>query len=158
MITFDRKGNPILETEVTIPYELALGPVWYRFFEGLKEEKIWGTKCPNCGRVLVPARAFCPRCFVNMEEWVQVSPEGVVEGWVFVNYEYFGMPVKPPYIMGSIRLDGSDCAFVHMIGGFDLTNIEDARKRVWSGVRVRAVWRERKLGTILDIKYFKPIS
>lgn len=96
MMVFDKKGNPIIEEEVRIPYELAVGPAWYRFYEGFKKAKIFGTRCSKCNRVLVPARTFCPRCFVDMEQWVEVSQEGVLVSWVITNYEYFGMPTAPP--------------------------------------------------------------
>lgn len=158
MISFDRKGNPILESEVFLKYELAVGPVWYRFFEGLKEKKIWGTQCPECKRILVPARAFCPRCFVDMENWIEVPQKGIVEGWVLVNYEYFGQPVKPPFIMGSIRLHGTHCAFIHLIGGFKFNSIEEAKRFVKNGIEVEAVWKEERKGNIMDIAHFKPVN
>jgi hypothetical protein len=158
MLTTDKKGNPIIEDEVIIEYSLAVGPTWNRFFEGLSMQKIFGTRCPACGRVLVPARAFCPRCFEEMNEWVELSQEGTVEGWIFVNYEYFGMPVKPPFVCGNIRLDGADCGFVHLIGGFEYEKIEDVRKHVHNGIRVRVEWNPQQPGNIFDIKHFKPIS
>ncbi len=157
MVTFDKKGNPIMEAEVRIPYELAFGPTWYRFFEGLRQEKIFGTHCSKCDRVLVPARTFCPRCFVEMEEWVEVSQEGEVIAWVMTDYEYFGMPTKPPFISSLIRLDGTDCSFMHLIGGFDLTDLNTVTKTVKNGMKVKAVWSESKTGCILDIKYFAPL-
>jgi len=157
MVTFDKKGNPIIETEAIIPYQNVLGPTWFRFFEGLKEEKIYGTKCSKCRRVLVPARAFCPRCFLDMEEWVNVPSEGEVLAWVYTNYEYFGMPTKPPFITAIIRLDGTDSGFVHLIGGFDLSDVEKVQTRVKDGARVQAVWRKEKQGHIMDIEYFRPL-
>ena len=157
MVTFDKKGNPIIEAEVRIPYELAVGPTWYRFFEGLKQEKIFATRCPKCNRVLVPARSFCPRCFVDMEQWVEVSQEGEIAAWVLTDYEYFGMPIKPPFIGSLIRLEGTDCTFNHLIGGFDLSDLDTVRKKVKNGMRVKAVWEKEKKGHILDIKYFKPL-
>jgi hypothetical protein len=157
MITYDKEGNPILEIEARIPYELASGPTWYRFFEGFKQEKILGTRCPKCNRVLVPARTFCSRCFVDMEEWIEVSQVGNVISWVITDYEYFGMPTKPPFINSLIQLDGTDCGFIHLIGGFDLKDINIVRKTVKAGMRVKAHWRKEKTGCILDIEYFKPI-
>lgn len=157
MVTFDKKGYPIIEAEVRIPYELAVGPTWYRFFEGFKQEKIFGTRCPKCGRVLVPARTFCPRCFVDMEEWVEVSQEGGVIAWVFTDYEYFGMPIKPPFITSLIHLEGTDCNFHHLIGGFDFIDLDTVRKKVKNDMKVKAVWSQERSGCILDIKYFEPI-
>jgi len=158
MITFEKGGNPIIEAEARVPYELAMGPNWYRFFEGFKEEKIFGTRCNKCNRVLVPARGFCPRCFVDMNEWVEVSNEGVIISWVLTDYEYFGMPTKPPFVTAVIRLDGSDCGFMHLIGGVDLSDLNQVREIITRGTRVKAVWQKEKTGCIQDIEYFKPLS
>ncbi len=40
-----------IRNDVALPYQWALGKTWTRFFDGLKEEKIWGTKCAQCGKV-----------------------------------------------------------------------------------------------------------
>lgn len=148
----------ILEDEVAIPYENAYGPTWTRFFDGLKEETIYGTRCSKCGRVLVPARSFCSRCFVETDDWVKVSQEGAIVSWVLTEYEYFGMPTKPPFIGALIKLDGTDTNFLHLIGGIDLSDPEYVRKTVKNGMKVKAVWKEEKNGHILDIKHFAPVK
>jgi uncharacterized OB-fold protein len=158
MVTIDKDGKPVIKTEARITYELALGPTWHRFFEGLKEEKILGTRCSECQRVLVPARGFCSHCFVEMKDWVEVSAEGILTGWALTDYEYFGMPTKPPFINCVIRLDGSDCGFMHLIGGFEIKDLDTVKQKVKNGMRVRAVWRDVRVGGIMDIQYFEPVS
>ncbi len=148
----------IVTSEVSIPYELAYGPTWTRFFDGFKEGKIYGTRCSKCGRVLVPARSFCSRCFDEVSEWVEVSQEGELVAWALTNYEYFGMPTKPPFIGALIRLDNTDSNFLHLVGGMDLSDDAEVRRTVKNGMRVRAVWKEAKQGHILDIKYFEPVK
>jgi hypothetical protein len=156
MITINKEGYPIIKTEAKIPYELAVGPTWVRFFEGLKEKKILGTKCARCSRVLVPARSFCSRCFEDMSEWVEVSQEGVLKSWSLTEHEYFGMPIKPPFINGVIRINGTHCNFLHYIGGFEMEGLQQVRKIVKNGMLVRAVWREERKGGVMDIRHFEP--
>ena len=146
-----------IETAVSLPYQLAYGKTWTRFFDGFKEEKIFGTKCSKCNRIFVPARTFCPRCFIDTDEWIECSQEGIVTAWVLTNYSYYAQPVKPPFVSGLIRLDGTDVDFVHLIGGFELTDFETVAKNVKTGMKVKAVWEDHKKGHILDIKYFTPI-
>lgn len=148
----------ILEDEVSIPYQNAYGPTWTRFFEGFKKEKIYGSRCLKCNRVLVPARSYCPRCFIEVEDVIEVSQEGAIVSWCLTEYEYFGMPTKPPFISALIRLDGTDAEFVHLVGGIDLSDPEYVRKAVKTGMKVKAVWKEEKNGHILDIKYFAPVK
>jgi uncharacterized OB-fold protein len=154
MVTYTRDGYPIIEAEARITYELAQGPVWQRFFEGLKQEKILGNRCPKCRRVLVPARSFCPRCFVDMGEWLEVGQEGELVGWCLTEIGYFGMPIEPPFITGVINLDGADCSFIHLVGGLDLSDVGAVRRVVRNGMRVRVVWNATKSGCIMDIRYF----
>jgi uncharacterized OB-fold protein len=145
-----------LEAEVRLPYQLAYGETWARFFDGMKEEKILGTKCPKCNRVLVPARTFCPRCFVDSDQWIECAQEGKLVSWVLINYTFFDQLIKPPFITGMIRLDGTDVEFMHFVGGFDLNNLEEVKNRVQTGIRVKAVWEKERSGSILDLKYFAP--
>lgn len=147
----------IIKGQVLIPYELAMGRTWSHFYDNLKEEKIMGKKCPKCSRVLVPPRSFCPRCFEEMDEWVEVSQEGVVETWVYVSMPFFGQKLKIPFVSAQIRLDRSDSGLTHQIGGIDLSNIESVRETVKLGGRVKAIWSKDKKGNILDIAYFEPV-
>ena len=148
----------IVEGKISLPYRWAMGPTITRFFEGFQEKRILGTRCDACGRVLVPARAFCSRCFKDMDEWVQVKDEGVLRTWVLINFPYEGQPLEPPYIIGVIELDGSDNGFPHFVGGFPQYDIEFLKDRVTIGMRVKAVWKEGRDGNILDIAYFRPVA
>jgi len=156
MVTFTKDGHPIIESEAKITYELAHGPTWHRFFNGLKQEKILGTRCPACRRVLVPARSFCPRCFVEMDEWIELAPQGVLIGWCLTELGYFGMPTEPPFATGVVQLDGADCGFLHLLGGIDLSEETAVRKAVRNGMRVKVIWNTEKRGCIMDIRYFTP--
>lgn len=152
------KEYRILETEVWLPYRVSYGATWTRFFEGMKEQKLYGTECRTCGRVLVPARTFCPRCFVDTPAWVEVSQTGRLQAFCYTNYQYHGQPIEPPYVTGLIRLDGTDVDFVHLVGNIDLTSGEAVNSRLARGMKVRAVWEEARKGHIMDIRYFEPVE
>jgi len=60
-----------------VKYNYAVGPTGTRFFKALKgEAKIIAPKCPKCGLVMLPPRSFCERCFVPIDEWVEVGSGG----------------------------------------------------------------------------------
>jgi uncharacterized OB-fold protein len=146
-----------LEHDVWLPYRFALGPAFYKWFEGLKEEKIWGTKCPQCSKVRVPARTFCPECNADMGDWVEVAQEGEIVSWVQANRPFFGAPVEPPFIAALIRLDGTQCKFLHLVGDPNAGDPEAVKAKIQRGTRVKAVWADEKKGHMLDLKYFEPI-
>src|SRR5512136_2553900 len=92
----------------------SAGPVRSKFLLSLRDQqKVLATRCPGCGRVFVPARSSCPECFENMEEWVEVSPEGVLETYTIV---YKPEPIHvadTPFAIGVIKLGGADTSIVH---------------------------------------------
>ena len=152
-----KEKSRIFEGKIVLPYRWAMGPVFTRFFEEFMNKKIMGSKCPKCKRVLVPAREFCPRCFEDTKEWIQVSDKGTIKTWSLITFEFSGQAIPPPYITALIDLDGADTALNHFIGGIDLSDIEKAKDRVKIGMRVRAKWRDKPEGNIHDIEYFEPI-
>lgn len=148
----------ILTGHVSLPYHWSMGPVTTRFYDEFKQKRIMGTRCERCNRVLIPARMFCSDCFEKTDEWVEVSDEGTIRSWVLVNFSYEGQPKEPPYILGIIDLDGSDVGLPHFIGGVPADDLETVASNVRIGGRVKAVWKDKREGYILDIEHFKPID
>jgi hypothetical protein len=149
----------VVKGKITLPYQWALGPTNTRFFDAFQQKRIMGTRCPKCQRVVVPARKFCSRCFQDVDEWVQVKDEGTLRSWVLINFSYEGQPKEPPYIIGVIDLDGADSGFTHFVGGLPDYDLEEVKRRVRIGMRVKAAWKKRRRkGDIFDIDYFKPVD
>ena len=109
-----------------------------------------GTKCPVCHQVYVPARSFCYVCFKPIDEWVEVSHEGTLTAYTMVYQSEPSHPVKTPFADGIVKLDGADTGMAHIIGE---VKPEDLR----IGMRVQSVFKDKRVGSILDINYFKPI-
>lgn len=125
---------------VNLSFNYAAGKAASRFLIALRDEKkIFGTRCPSCQRVLVPARSFCPRCFVDTRDWVEVGPNGTLGAFAATDNLAFAL----------IRLDGADTALVHRV---NVTNADELR----IGLRVAPVFAETRRGHILDLAYFQP--
>lgn len=146
-------------------YSRSLGSALSVFLEGLKNGIILGRKCSKCGRILVPPRIFCEWCFRDTDEWVEVPDTGIVSTFSIAHIPADPkVRLKKPIIAAVIWLDGTHlhrpsstterhwAGFLHIL---DETRPEDVK----IGMHVKAVWEppERRKGSILDIKYFKPI-
>jgi len=65
------------------------------YWEGLKEEYVYATKCKKCGRVYYPPQVDCPNCLTSDVEWIQLL-EGSLETFTqvylkpqgFTHYEH----------------------------------------------------------------------
>ena len=62
-----------------------------------------------------------------------------------------GSEFKPPFVCATIRLDGADMGFFHLVS-------EISPEQVRPGMRVQAVWKPREEWdfTLENIRYFKP--
>ncbi len=133
-------------------YTNSAGPVRSKFLLFLRDQqKIMGTRCPTCGRVYVPARSVCLKCYEDMEEWVEVGKRGVLETYTIVYQESPILPPERPFAIGVIKLDGADTGLVHRLGEVDFGEIR-------IGMELEAVFAELRKGDIRDILYFRPVD
>lgn len=134
---------------VNLQFSYAAGAAASRFLCALRDEqKIFGARCPECRRVLAPARSFCPRCFVETNEWLEVGPGGTLGAFVAPP---FAQLLEPTLTLALIQLDGADTALVHRLGEFDAPTLR-------RGLRVVPVFAASRRGHILDLAYFKPVE
>jgi uncharacterized OB-fold protein len=155
-MTSEQEKPLTVEARWDIPYRHTAGLAASRFFRELKDNKrIMGLRCPSCRRVLVPPRGFCERCFVPIEEWVEVKDTGILTSFTITYAQFTSLP-DPPYCVALIKLDGADTGLMHYVGGVDLHELEEAKKAITVGMRVQAVWRDEREGKITDIEHFRP--
>lgn len=141
-----------------LPFRHTAGRFASRFFRELRDnKKIWGVRCPDCRRVLLPPRPLCERCLASIDEWVEVGQQGTLEAFTICYVPFLGLP-PPPIATIMVRLDGADGCLSHVLGGLDLSDVDKAPELVKIGMRVEAVWRDERKGEISDIEYFRPVK
>ncbi len=143
---------------VDVPYRFAAGKYMGRFLTELKDNgKFVGIRCPVCGRVQAPPRVVCAVCHVKNDAWVELGLEGTLAGFTIMYLPLTdpttGKPHEPPFVYGSVRLDGCDSVLDHMI------NVEPDINQVNVGMRMKAVLRpqEQRVGDLSDILHFDPV-
>lgn len=137
---------------IHIDYEWTVGKAGERFFTELRNNRrIMGARCRSCGRVMVPPRIFCEECFVDSIEWVEVQPKGTLVTFGDCYFSTDGKRLDEPWILGVVRLDGSDGGLVHFIKE---TRAEDLK----IGMPMEIVFNDERKGNILDISHFRPVK
>jgi uncharacterized OB-fold protein len=84
---------------------------------------------------------------------VEVGSRGTVEAFTVAHLDLDGQPLAEPQLLALIRLEGADGLLVHRLDQIEAEDVD-------IGLAVRAVfrpWRQRK-GSILDIRYFRPVA
>jgi uncharacterized OB-fold protein len=121
------------------------------YLRGLKEGRLLGQRCPECGKVYIPPRGACPVDGVPTEEEVELPDRGVVTTFCIVNVPFLGQKIPIPYVAAYVLLDGADIAFLHLI-------LDCAAEDVRMGMRVEAVWKPREEWEygLQNITHFRP--
>ncbi len=142
-----------LEWPTSLRYSWDTGVAMGRFLSELKNGRIIGRRCHRCRRVLVPPRMFCERCFRPTDEWQFVEDSGTINTFSESHIRWDAMRIREPILIVVVEIDGSDHGgLLHFLGE---VKVEDIR----IGMNVKAVWKpaEEREGSILDIRYFKPV-
>jgi uncharacterized OB-fold protein len=140
-----------------LPFRFSAGALASSFADAVRRGEIFGNRCPSCGRLYVPPRAFCSPCWRACEGWERVADTGTVTTFVIVNVPFYGQQVRIPYVLAHVRLDAADSTFLHLVGTMRDEELQPADVEI--GSQVRAVWRpeERRTGFLNeDVDHFEP--
>ncbi len=119
------------------------------FVKGLKDKKILGRKCPQCGTVYVPGPTYCRKCFRDIDQVVEVSQEGALDAFTVNLADVKGTIVEHPYITCTVKLDGTHSFLMGVLEGWtDWRSIKE-------GMRVKAVWKDVTQGALADLSHFQ---
>ncbi|GAF83585.1 unnamed protein product [marine sediment metagenome] len=152
----DFKEKKILfnEWNPNAQYAWDAGVAIGRYLAELKEGRLTGVRCQSCRRTVIPPRNFCEWCFRPMDDWVTLPDTGTVNTFSLCYVTWDMQYLTEPQLPAVIDIDGTRplVGIMHMLGEVD-------PKEVKIGMRVQAVWKpaEEREGSILDVKYFKPV-
>jgi hypothetical protein len=125
---------------VNLDYKIVTSPVHLRFDKQMREGRIVGHKCPQCGRVYVPPRGFCPMCCVvtTQDDETEVQDTGVVTSFTVITpIQYRGQQERDTYVLANVLLDGASGT----IGQQRIGGVPNDEVRM--GMRVKAAWAKK---------------
>lgn len=114
--------NVDIVTIAAVPvFSWSVGNMMERFFEGLKAGKLVGAECKGCGRVSLPPRMVCERCFTVSDELVELPLTGRLESFTAASVELGAdgdlHDVETPVLIGMVKHDGADTCLVARVEG-----------------------------------------
>lgn len=141
------------EGSFPVQYLYTYGIAGERFFREIKDKaKFLGTKCDKCSKVYIPPRIYCEDCMSRLEKWQEVKNTGIIESFTLAYLDKEGNRREKPRIIAKILLEGGYGGLIHFVDGISPEEIK-------IGMKVQAVFKNKKerVGSILDIKYFKSV-
>ncbi len=123
-----------------------------KFFKGLLEGKIWGTRCPKCGDTWVPVRTHCWNldCDLEKTEWVEMPLTAKVHTWTIAGWSGRSSLKRLPIILVYAVIGDSKVAIANELHGIEPWNVD-------FDMPVKIVFKpkEQRTGTVTDF-HFEP--
>ncbi len=91
------------------------------YLEYIRNKKLMGSKCKDCGETYVPVRKLCTKCNTANMEWVEMSGKGKVAAFtsITVGTPFFvekGYGRNKPYCFSVIKLDEGPMVSGQLVG------------------------------------------
>jgi len=145
-------GHYEVDQHITAHSRYYAGKIGSVFYRALRDSgRILGVRCKKCSQVFWPPRSTCGRCFSQLpqDDMVEIGPCGTLQSFTKVHYSEAVLPRPAPFVYGIVQLDGADTGMAHFINDSGAVPLE-------IGMRMRAVFSEKRNGNILDIDCFRP--
>ena len=123
-----------------------------KFFKGLIDGKIMGTKCPKCGDIWVPVRTHCWNLDCNLEktEWLEMPLTAKVHTWTIAGWSGRSSLKRLPIVLVYAVIGDSKVAIANELHGIDPWDVE-------FGMPLKIVFKpkEERIGAVTDF-HFEP--
>jgi uncharacterized OB-fold protein len=137
---------------IPLEYHYTAGVAGEEFRRELKENgRLLSSKCAKCKTMYIPARMFCPSCFVEIKENTPLENAGYVYSHTTVNRNRTGEPLDEPLTVALIKFEGAKGGIVHRL------QVDD-QNSVSFGTKVVPILKDERerTGALTDIIAFKP--
>ena len=135
---------------IPLEYHYTAGVAGEKFRRELKENgRFLVSKCAKCKKSYVPARMFCPSCFVEIKETHAIDEPGYVYSYTTVNRNRAGEHAET-VTLALIKFEGVEGGIVHRLD-------DNAADKVVFGMKVVPILKEEsgRSGALTDILSFK---
>jgi uncharacterized protein len=138
---------------IPLEYHYTAGVAGEEFRRELKETgRFLSSKCAECKTTYIPARMFCPSCFIEIKANGPLEKPGYVYSHTTVNHNRAGEPIGGPLTVALIKFEGVKGGIVHRLQS-------DEPNSVSFGTKVVPILKDRRerTGALTDIIAFKPL-
>jgi hypothetical protein len=123
-----------------------------KFFIGLLDGKLWGTRCPKCGDTWVPVRTHCWNLDCNLEktEWVEMPLTAKIHTWTIAGWSGRSSLKRLPIVLVYAVIGNSKVAIANELHGIDPWDVE-------FGMPLKIIFKpkEERHGIVTDF-HFEP--
>jgi len=75
-----------------------------QFYKFLAQNKLMAGKCKKCGKIHLPPRPLCDKCFSEQFKWLEISGKGRLLTYTLIHIAPVQFQSQAPYAVGIIQL------------------------------------------------------
>lgn len=141
----------VMHSPVNLDYTFTASSHTSKFLDSIKNGVFLGSQVEDGSPIYVPPRPVCPETGLPANKLVELPDTGKVHWFTIVHIPIPDNPIKPPFVVANILLDGADITFLHLISGCDNEDID-------IGMRVKAVWKpeSERTHSPANVLFFAP--
>ena len=76
-----------------------------QFYKHISQGKLMGGKCKKCGKIHLPPRPLCDKCFSKEFEWTEIPLKGKLLTYTIIHVAPLQFQQMAPYAVGIIQLE-----------------------------------------------------
>jgi uncharacterized OB-fold protein len=76
-----------------------------QFYKFLSEGKLMAGKCTHCGKIHLPPRPLCDRCFHQTFTWLEIAGTGKLVTYTVIHVAPEQFQHMAPYAVGIVELE-----------------------------------------------------
>jgi uncharacterized OB-fold protein len=132
---------------IPLRYEYTAGVAGQRFLQKIKEGKLEGAKCENCGETYLPLKMYCLKCFLEIRRFVEIEHHGRIAAVSTIYFDQACNKLEKPVHFAYVT-------FGDVKGGV-LHRVISGRPKIGSKVVIVFKPQKERVGSMLDIEGFR---
>ena len=93
------------------------------FYRFIGEGKLMAAKCNKCGKILLPPRPICNKCYSKDLSWIELKRRGKLLTYTIIHVAPKQFETLAPYAVGIVKLD-DELQLLGMIRGVELDKLK----------------------------------
>src|SRR5207245_10009039 len=86
------------------------------------------SKCSKCKSTYIPARMYCPSCFIEMKDQFPIDKTGYVYSFTSVHRDRSGADTELPITVGLVKFEGVKGGIVQLLDVYDSDRLSSGTK------------------------------
>jgi len=76
-----------------------------QFYKNIGQKRLMGGKCRKCGKIHLPPRPLCDKCFSTEFEWIELPKTGRLLTYTIIHVAPTYFQNMAPYAVGIVQLE-----------------------------------------------------